>query len=247
MTEKNSSRSSLSPHSNIEHRNDSSHSSEYLSPPPSNNNNIKRRFSATKMLARAKDSLLVNRHSLDSARRSLDEQQEATIMNTQQPSISSPSLLSRQQSSSSLPSIEKAAAAAVSTNQLIDDNVNRTLSSKQKHYSLPLRRPFTIRKDHNKSRNSLDSSLSSFSTSSSGVPNEENSVAEPSPSSSSNAAAIAEADIMSGTQRPGSFATACDFRLANEKKNEEFHALFKSVQVSDMLIQGKSIIVAGIK
>jgi hypothetical protein len=57
--------------------------------------------------------------------------------------------------------------------------------------------------------------------------------------SSLNAAAAAEADILSGTERPGSFAIACDFRLANEKRNDEFHALFKSVQDRDMLIQGK--------
>ncbi|KAI8977931.1 GRAM domain-containing protein [Pilobolus umbonatus] len=53
----------------------------------------------------------------------------------------------------------------------------------------------------------------------------------------SSEAAAAEADLLSGTERPGSFATACDFRLASEKKNEDFHVLFKSVQETDNLIE----------
>lgn len=240
MSEKNSSSSSSSSNLLVDRH---FHNSDYL--PPSNSSRtslFKRRFSATKMLAKAKDTtkslvneVLEKRHSMDSSRRSMDEEP----VNIQQPRP--------QSSSSSLSSIEKLkAAASSSTSNLAateDNSISRTLSSKQKHYSLPVRRPFTIRKE--KTRNSLDSSLSSFSSSSSTAApynnEEDEAAAKSTPPPSNAAAAAAEADILSGSIRPGSFATACDFRLANEKKNEEFHALFKSVPVSDMLIQGKFV------
>lgn len=47
---------------------------------------------------------------------------------------------------------------------------------------------------------------------------------------------ISELDLLS--ERPGSFAAVCEFQLATEKKNEAFHALFKSVPQTDKLIEG---------
>ncbi|OBZ80178.1 putative membrane protein C20F10.07, partial [Choanephora cucurbitarum] len=43
-------------------------------------------------------------------------------------------------------------------------------------------------------------------------------------------------DALSTIDKPGSFASACDLSLASKKKNDEFHALFKSVPESDLLI-----------
>ncbi|KAI8331116.1 GRAM domain-containing protein [Blakeslea trispora] len=43
-------------------------------------------------------------------------------------------------------------------------------------------------------------------------------------------------DALSIIDKPGSFASACDLSLASKKKNDEFHALFKSVPESDLLI-----------
>jgi hypothetical protein len=204
---------------------------------------LKRRFSATRMLAKAKDTtkslvheVLEKRHSLDSKRSSNSTDEErptnATITPSKVDNQSSQDDDNRTSSLNSLEKLRMPASVLASTNNLIDES-ERKLSSKRKHYSLPIRRPFTIKKDKS---NEIDSSLSSFSSSSSTAP------AEPEPMSQSltplNAAAAAEADILSGCGRPGSFATACDFRLANEKRNEEFHALFKSVQENDMLIQG---------
>lgn len=187
---------------------------------------LKRRFSATKMLAKAKDStkslvhdVLEKRHSLDSKRSMVED-------------VTIPAL---DASSASLTSVEKLKMpSGISNNDQLNDqgSISRTLSSRKKHYSMPLKRPFTIKKE--KADNSLDSSLSSFSSSSSNPLAGSEYASQP----PLNAAAAAEADVLSGSDRPGSFATACDFRLANGKKNEEFHALFKSVQESDMLIQG---------
>lgn len=216
----------------------STFSSHFFHRPRSNSNSdsfysstlLKRRFSATKMLAKAKDStkslvhdVLEKRHSLDSKR---------SIGDTHNNNV--PSL----DSSASLNSVEKLrmpSSVSHHHDQFIDDSHSDTLSSRKKHYSLPIRRPFTIKKGNN----SIDSSLSSFSSSSTKSPTNADESECASEQPPLNAAAAAEADVLSGTGRPGSFATACDLRLANEKKNEEFHALFKSVQENDMLIQGK--------
>lgn len=190
---------------------------------------LKRTFSASKMLAKAKDStkclvheVLEKRHSLDS-KRSLVEV----------PALDA-------SSHTSLTSVEKLKMPSSSvSNHSNDDQLNdqvstsRALSNRKKHYSMPLRRPFTIKKDKT---HSPDSSLSSFSSSSTNPLAAESECA--SQLAPLNAAAAAEADVLSGAGRPGSFATACDLRLATDKKNEEFHALFKSVQENDMLIQG---------
>ncbi|GAA5794882.1 hypothetical protein HPULCUR_000230 [Helicostylum pulchrum] len=175
---------------------------------------VKRKFSAAKMLNKAKDSTisLVKRHSLE-AKRSPDENL------TVRPG------LEEDKRSSSLTSLEQLRVPSNESLQTDDSTITKILSARKKHYSLPIKRPFTIKKD------SADSSLSSFTTTSSTAP------AAASTESSAAAAAAAEADILSGTERPGSFATACDFRLAKDKRNEEFHALFKSVRENDLLIQ----------
>ena len=179
---------------------------------------LKRRLSATKMLSKAKENtkslvheVLDKRHSLDSKR------SDNNIM------------IAQQHSTASLNSLEKLkmpSSVSISTDNLMDDT---KLSSRTKQYSLPIRRPFTIRKSKTTSQ---DSSLSSDSSANS-------SLLSPPPL---NAAELAEANVLAGSAEPGSFATACDFRLANEKRNEEFHALFKSVQETDMLIQGTPLL-----
>lgn len=179
---------------------------------------VRRRFSAAKMLNKAKDSTisLVKRHSLES-KRSADE------------NLAVRPGLEEDKRSSSLTSLEQ--LKVPSSNESLpndDSNISKILSTRKKHYSLPIKRPFTIKKD------SADSSLSSFTTTSSNNTTAPATATE----SSAAAAAAAEADILSGTERPGSFATACDFRLAKDKRNEEFHALFKSVRENDLLIQG---------
>ncbi|KAG1457872.1 hypothetical protein G6F46_007071 [Rhizopus delemar] len=50
-------------------------------------------------------------------------------------------------------------------------------------------------------------------------------------------ASTSEIEIISGNERPGSFAALCEFQLANEKQNDIFHALFKSVPQTDVLIE----------
>jgi hypothetical protein len=148
------------------------------------------------MLSKAKDTAVSFVQDVFDKRNSLDSKPESAALSSSEniaSLMSSPNQLS---TSSSLSSLDK-------------DTYDKVLGHK-KHYSLPIRRPFTIRKD-----DSQDSSAPSLDS-----------------------AAAAEAAILSGVERPGHFATACDFRLASEKRNEEFHALFKSVEVSDLLIQG---------
>lgn len=188
---------------------------------------VKRRFSATKMLNKAKDttkSLVheVKRHSLES-KHSSDENMAV------QPALDEEDEDKRPASLTSIEELKAPSNLSEGTQNSNDDAVSRTLTSRKKHYSLPIRRPFTIKKD------GPDSSLSSFSTTSSSNTTAAPAAAEP---VSSVAAAAAEAAILSGSERPGSFATACDFRLAKDKRNEEFHALFKSVPSNDLLIQG---------
>lgn len=57
-------------------------------------------------------------------------------------------------------------------------------------------------------------------------------------------ASTSEIEIISGNERPGSFAALCEFQLANEKQNDIFHALFKSVPQTDVLIEGFNFIKA---
>lgn len=47
-----------------------------------------------------------------------------------------------------------------------------------------------------------------------------------------------DVEIASKSERPGSLAAVCQYELANEKQNNLFHALFKSVPQTDMLIEG---------
>jgi hypothetical protein len=206
----------------------------------SSRNSIPLRFSTQKILTKAKDStkalvqdVLEKRHSVDSKRSSSSSTEDTP---------------SKPKRSESLTSIDK--LKQLDNNNENDaisssDNgkrMNKTLSSRPKHYSLPIRRPFTIKKPNSKSNDSLSSASTSVSTEESSLL-QEVSLAEPEPvvPCPLSAAAAAEADILAGTERPGSFATACDFRLADEKRNDEFHALFKSVQDGDMLIQGNNI------
>lgn len=196
---------------------------------------LKRRFSAQKMLAKAKDTTkslvheaLDKRHSSES-KRSIPEEY---LMPT---NSSSNSL-----SSHKMPdTMEENEIDSDSTTHKNKKSMLKTLSTRQKHYSLPIKRPFVIKR--NTSTLSLES-LSSNSmvtnttASSLAVATTNNADVEP-----TNPAAAAEADILKGDERPGSFATACDFRLANGKRNDEFHALFKSVQEKDMLIQGNIV------
>ncbi|CAO3701562.1 unnamed protein product [Rhizopus stolonifer] len=46
-----------------------------------------------------------------------------------------------------------------------------------------------------------------------------------------------DVEIASKSGRPGSLAAVCQYELANEKQNNLFHALFKSVPQTDMLIE----------
>ncbi|KAG1471924.1 hypothetical protein G6F56_001838 [Rhizopus delemar] len=46
-----------------------------------------------------------------------------------------------------------------------------------------------------------------------------------------------DVEIASKSERPGSLAAVCQYELANEKQNNLFHALFKSVPQTDMLIE----------
>jgi hypothetical protein len=200
---------------------------------------LKRRFSAQKMLAKAKDTtkslvheVLDKRHSSES-KRSVPE--EYLI-----PTNSSSNSLSNSLSSKKMPDMmEENGIDSDSTRHKNEKPMLKTLSTRKKHYSLPIKRPFVIKK--NTSTLSLES-LSSNSmvtnttASSLAVATTNNADAE-----SMNPAAAAEADILNGDERPGSFATACDFRLANDKRNNEFHALFKSVQEKDKLIQGNIV------
>ncbi|CAO0802577.1 unnamed protein product [Mucor circinelloides] len=192
---------------------------------------LKRRFSAQKMLAKAKDTTKSLVHEvLD--KRSSSESKRSAHEDYQIPNSSSSNSLASQKKSSAM---EENGLDNDSTSNNHKKTILRTLSSRPKHYSLPIKRPFVIKR--NTSTRSLES-LSSNSmvtnttASSLAVATTDNADTE-----SMNPAAAAETDILNGEERPGSFATACDFRLANDKRNEEFHALFKSVQEKDMLIQ----------
>lgn len=46
-------------------------------------------------------------------------------------------------------------------------------------------------------------------------------------------------EIKKMTENPESIASICEFQLASEKRNNAFHALFKSVPQTDRLIEGK--------
>lgn len=202
----------------------------------------KRSFSAQKMLTKAKDTtkslvhdVLDKRHSSESKRSVPEEDRILT-------SSSSNSLPSRKMAHNAM---DESSIDSDSTSHNPDKSILRTLSSRQKHYSLPIKRPFIIK------RNSSTKSLGSLSSNSMATKTTTSSLAAATTTTTTaleaannaesevvNPAAVAEANILNGEERPGSFATACDFRLANEKRNDEFHALFKSVQEKDMLIQG---------
>lgn len=195
---------------------------------------LKRRFSAQKMFAKAKDTTKSLVHEvLD--KRSSSESKRSAHEDYRIPNNSS--------SSNSLGSQKRAGAKdeletdSDGTSSNPKKSMLRTLSSRPKHYSLPIKRPFVIKRSTStRSLESLSSnSMVTNTTASSLAVAAATDNADP---ESMNPAAAAEADILNGEERPGSFATACDFRLANDKRNEEFHALFKSVPEKDMLIQG---------
>ncbi|KAG1185354.1 hypothetical protein G6F36_007007 [Rhizopus arrhizus] len=50
-------------------------------------------------------------------------------------------------------------------------------------------------------------------------------------------------EIKTTTDNPESIASICEFQLASEKRNNAFHALFRSVPQTDRLIEGKQIVV----
>lgn len=188
------------------------------------------------MLAKAKDSTKSLVQDVFEKRVSLDSKSSSCSSTDGNPS--------KPKRSNSLNTIDKLKQSDNDENDSItssfsndnDKRMNKSLSPRPKHYSLPIPRKLTIKKPNPNSlsnvSNTVESPLLQDSSSSSSEP------VVPSPLNA--AAAAAEADIFSGTVRPGSFATACDFRLANEKRNDEFHALFKSVQERDLLIQGRT-------
>ncbi|KAL9558530.1 hypothetical protein MBANPS3_000866 [Mucor bainieri] len=199
---------------------------------------LKRRFSAQKMLAKAKDTTkslvheVLDKRSSSESKRSAHE--DYRIPNN---SSSSNSLVSQKRASAK-EDMDTDSDAASSNHK---KSMLRTLSSRPKHYSLPIKRPFVIKRStstrsleslssNSMVTNTTASSLAAAATAATAATDN----ADP---ESMNPAAAAEADILNGDERPGSFATACDFRLANDKRNEEFHALFKSVPEKDMLIQ----------
>ncbi|GAN03068.1 hypothetical protein MAM1_0033d02519 [Mucor ambiguus] len=193
---------------------------------------LKRRFSAQKMLAKAKDTTkslvqeVLDKRSSSESKRSTNE--DYHIPNN---SSSSSSLVSQKRAS--VKDDNETDSDATSNNH--KKSMLRTLSSRPKHYSLPIKRPFVIKRNTStKSLESLSSTSMVTNTTASSLAAAATDNADP---ESMNPAAAAEADILNGDERPGSFATACDFRLANDKRNEEFHALFKSVPEKDMLIQ----------
>ncbi|KAK4515523.1 carboxy methyl transferase for protein phosphatase 2A [Mucor velutinosus] len=193
---------------------------------------LKRRFSAQKMLAKAKDTtkslvheVLDKRSSLESKRSAHEDDQ---IPNN---NPSSNSLVSQKRASAK----EDNETDSDATSSSHKKSMLRTLSSRPKHYSLPIKRPFVIKR--NTSTRSLESLTSNSMATDTTVSSLVVATTDNADPESMNPAAAAEADILNGQERPGSFATACDFRLANDKRNEEFHALFKSVPEKDMLIQ----------
>ncbi|KAI8640186.1 hypothetical protein BD408DRAFT_420268 [Parasitella parasitica] len=195
---------------------------------------LRRRFSAKKMLAKAKDTtkslvheVLDRRHSSESKRSAQEDYQIPASSSSNPPS--SPGMQNTVD--------ENGNDNDLATNRNNKRSAIRTLYSRQKHYSLPIKRPFVIKRSTStRSLESLSSNSMAANTattaSSLAVATTNNAELD-----SLDPAAAAEADILNGEERPGSFAIACDFRLANEKRNDEFHALFKSVQEQDMLIQ----------
>lgn len=193
---------------------------------------LKRRFSAQKMLAKAKDTTKSLVHEvLD--KRSSSESKRSAHEDYQIPNSSSSNSLASQKKSSAM---EENGLDNDSTSNNHKKTILRTLSSRPKHYSLPIKRPFVIKR--NTSTRSLESSSSNSMVTNTTASSLAVATTDNADTESMNPAAAAETDILNGEERPGSFATACDFRLANDKRNEEFHALFKSVQEKDMLIQG---------
>ncbi|KAI7902009.1 GRAM domain-containing protein [Cokeromyces recurvatus] len=193
-----------------------------------NSSTLKRRLSALKMLTKAKDTtkslvqeVLEKRHSLDS---------KHPVSSTKDQVSSS----SNNSSSQTLPS---------------PVNKNQQHAKYQKHQSLPIKKVFTFKKKNQ----SLEFLSSSPSTSSSSLIHTTSSTEPSSPIAFATTTTtgpehsivihntIADGDktnlIFSDVNRPGGFATACDFRSANEKKNGEFHSLFKSVPEKDLLIE----------
>ncbi|CEP08384.1 hypothetical protein [Parasitella parasitica] len=191
---------------------------------------LKRRFSTKKMLAKAKDTTKSLVHEVLDKRHSSESKRSAEG-DYQIPASSSSNSTEMQHTAE-----ENRIDNDSITNHNNTRSMLRTLSSRQKHYSLPIKRPFVIKRSAStRSLESLSSSMATDTTttaSSLAVETANNAELD-----SLDPAAAAEADILNGEERPGSFATACDFRLANEKRNDEFHALFKSVQEKDMLIQ----------
>lgn len=192
----------------------------------------KRRFSAQKMLAKAKDTTKSLVHEVLDKRSSSESKRSAHEDHHIPNNSSSSNSLASQKRAGAKEEVETDSDAASNNKK----SMLRTLSSRPKHYSLPIKRPFVIKRNTStRSLESLSSNSMVTNTTASSLAVATTDNADP---ESLNPAAAAEADILNGEERPGSFATACDFRLANDKRNEEFHALFKSVQEKDMLIQG---------
>lgn len=197
---------------------------------------LKRRFSANKMLSKAKEStkslvheVLEKRHSLDSKRSMNSNEENQSIPNTTSPISNRDSFLSN--SSISLNN-DKQPPTESDHHGL--KSIKKRLSKRHKHHE---KKNSTL-SNTLKSNNSQES-ISSMTDASTSSASSLNADIQSQNNTDAAVAAAAEADILSGIERPGSFALACDFHLAKEKQNEEFHALFKSVPDNDMLIECK--------
>ncbi|ORE07892.1 hypothetical protein BCV72DRAFT_101005 [Rhizopus microsporus var. microsporus] len=147
---------------------------------------------------------------------SLDIQRPTTEEDTSEHLENRPRKLSR---SSSLTSLDKL------KREVSQEPVNRKSTDSGRHTISSL---IKRRKESRASKTSFESNRS-LSTNSSSGHGSDNYIQQPS-------MMISELDLLS--ERPGSFAAVCEFQLATEKKNEAFHALFKSVPQTDKLIEG---------
>ncbi|CAO3691518.1 unnamed protein product [Rhizopus microsporus] len=147
---------------------------------------------------------------------SLDIQRPTTEEDTSEHLENRPRKLSR---SSSLTSLDKL------KREVSQEPVNRKSTDSGRHTISSL---IKKRKESRASKTSFKSNISSSTNSGSGR-GSDNDIQQQS------SMMISELDLLS--ERPGSFAAVCEFQLATEKKNEAFHALFKSVPQTDKLIE----------
>ncbi|CEI98853.1 hypothetical protein RMCBS344292_12951 [Rhizopus microsporus] len=148
---------------------------------------------------------------------SLDIQRSITEEDTPEHSENRPRKLSR---SSSLTSLDKL------KREVSQEPVNRKSTDSGRHTISSL---IKKRKESRASKISFESNRS-LSTNSSSGHGSDNYIQQ-----QQSSIMISESDLLS--ERPGSFAAVCEFQLATEKKNEAFHALFKSVPQTDKLIE----------